>query len=54
MNTPDRWLGKKVAMAHGAGGRAMRELVTELIAPAFDNAWLAPLEDQARDRKSVV
>ena len=48
MNAPDRWLGKKVAMAHGAGGRAMRELVTELIAPAFDNAWLAPLEDQAR------
>ena len=48
MNAPDRWLGKKIAMAHGAGGRAMRELVTELIAPAFDNAWLAPLEDQAR------
>ena len=48
MTTTDRWLGKKIAMAHGDGGRAMRELVTELIAPAFDNVWLAPLEDQAR------
>ena len=48
MTTTDRWLGKKIAMAHGDGGRAMRELLTELIAPAVDNVWLAPLEDQAR------
>ena len=40
--------GKTITLAHGAGGRAMRELITELIAPTFDNAWLAPLEDQAR------
>jgi hydrogenase expression/formation protein HypE len=48
MTAPDPWSGQRVAMAHGAGGRAMRELITGLIAPAFDNAWLAPLEDQAR------
>jgi len=41
-------IGKRISLAHGAGGRAMRELITELIAPAFDNGWLAPLEDQAR------
>ena len=39
---------QRISLAHGAGGRAMRELITGLIAPAFDNAWLAPLEDQAR------
>jgi len=43
-----RWLGKRITLAHGAGGRAMRELITEIIAPAFDNPLLAPLEDQAR------
>ena len=43
-----RWDGRCITLAHGAGGRAMRELVAEVIAPAFDNAWLAPLEDQAR------
>jgi hydrogenase expression/formation protein HypE len=54
MNAPrelrglSRWAGKRISLAHGAGGRAMRELVAELIAPAFDNAWLSPLEDQAR------
>jgi hydrogenase expression/formation protein HypE len=44
----DRWAGRVVALAHGAGGRAMRELITDVIAPAFHNPWLAPLEDQAR------
>ena len=48
MTTKDDWSGKRVSLAHGAGGRAMRELITGLIAPAFDNGWLAPLEDQAR------
>jgi hydrogenase expression/formation protein HypE len=48
MTTKDAWSGKRVSLAHGAGGRAMRELITGLIAPAFDNGWLAPLEDQAR------
>ena len=40
--------GQRISLAHGAGGRAMRELITGLIAPTFDNGWLAPLEDQAR------
>ena len=35
-------------MAHGGGGRAMRELIQRLIVPAFDNPLLAPLEDQAQ------
>ena len=35
-------------MAHGGGGRAMRELIERLIVPAFDNPRLAVLEDQAR------
>jgi len=37
-----------VTMAHGGGGRAMRELIERILLPAFDNPLLAPLEDQAR------
>ena len=53
MNSPrepgiDRWAQQRITLAHGAGGRAMRELIEQVIAPAFDNAWLSPLEDQAR------
>jgi hydrogenase expression/formation protein HypE len=36
-----------ITMAHGGGGRAMRELIDKLIVPAFDNPLLAALEDQA-------
>ena len=39
---------KSITMAHGGGGRAMRELIERLIVPAFANPLLAPLEDQAR------
>ena len=39
---------KIITMAHGGGGRAMRELIDKLIVPAFDNPRLATLEDQAR------
>jgi hydrogenase expression/formation protein HypE len=39
---------KSITMAHGGGGRAMRELIERLVVPAFDNPLLAPLEDQAR------
>ena len=38
---------KTLTMAHGGGGRAMRELIDKLIVPAFDNPRLAMLEDQA-------
>lgn len=39
---------KNITMAHGGGGRAMRELIERLVVPAFDNPLLATLEDQAR------
>ena len=39
---------KTITMAHGGGGRAMRELIERLIVPAFDNPLLAALEDQAQ------
>jgi hydrogenase expression/formation protein HypE len=39
---------KSITMAHGGGGRAMRELIERLIVPAFANPMLATLEDQAR------
>ncbi len=39
---------KAITMAHGGGGRAMRELIAGLIVPAFDNPLLGALEDQAR------
>jgi hydrogenase expression/formation protein HypE len=37
----------KVTMAHGSGGRAMRNLIEDVFLGAFDNPLLAPLEDQA-------
>lgn len=37
----------RVDMTHGGGGRAMAQLVDELFAAAFDNAWLAQRNDQA-------
>jgi hydrogenase expression/formation protein HypE len=47
-----RRLGKvqlaKVSMAHGGGGKAMRDLIDDVFVSAFDNEALAPLEDQAR------
>jgi len=39
---------RAITMAHGGGGRAMRELIERLVVPAFSNPLLAPLEDQAR------
>ena len=38
----------RITLAHGGGGRAMRELIERVLLPAFDNPLLAPLEDQAR------
>jgi len=37
-----------VTLAHGGGGKAMRDLIDDVFVGAFDNAVLAPLEDQAR------
>ena len=47
-----RRLGKinvpKVTLAHGGGGKAMRDLIDDVFVSVFDNDALAPLEDQAR------
>jgi hydrogenase expression/formation protein HypE len=37
-----------VTLAHGGGGRAMKDLIDDVFVAAFDNELLAPLEDQAR------
>lgn len=37
-----------VTLAHGGGGKAMKDLIDDVFVAAFDNADLAPLEDQAR------
>ncbi len=37
-----------VTLAHGSGGKAMRDLIDDVFLGAFDNPVLAPLEDQAR------
>ncbi len=43
-----RTAGKTVTLAHGGGGKAMRNLINDTFIKAFDNDILAPLEDQAR------
>lgn len=37
-----------ITLAHGSGGKAMRDLIEDIIVGAFNNPLLAPLEDQAR------
>lgn len=54
-----RRLGKvnvpTVTLAHGGGGKAMKDLIDDVFVAAFDNEALAPLEDQARfDLASIV
>jgi hydrogenase expression/formation protein HypE len=41
-------LAKTVTLAHGGGGKAMKDLIDDVFVSAFDNGLLAPLEDQAR------
>jgi hydrogenase expression/formation protein HypE len=47
-----RALGKvhvrTVTLAHGGGGKAMKDLIDDVFIAAFNNGMLAPLEDQAR------
>ena len=47
-----RRLGKvnvpTVTLAHGGGGKAMKDLIDDVFVAAFGNAALEPLEDQAR------
>lgn len=40
--------GKTITLAHGSGGKAMRNLIDSVFVASFDNDMLAPLEDQAR------
>ena len=37
-----------VTLAHGGGGKAMKDLIDDVFVRAFDNPALAPLDDQAR------
>lgn len=37
-----------VTLAHGGGGKAMKDLIDDVFVRAFDNPALTPLEDQAR------
>ena len=39
---------KEVQLAHGSGGQAMQQLISQLFLEAFANPWLAEQEDQAR------
>ena len=41
-------MGKKILMAHGAGGKLSAELLREVILPAFDNEILNELHDGAK------
>ena len=59
LKTPERDIGQgirprsgrvrdtSITMAHGGGGKAMRDLIEDVFLRAFDNPLLAPLEDQA-------
>lgn len=49
MSKPQRTLkASTITMAHGAGGKAMRDLIEDVFVGAFDNEKLNALEDQAR------
>ena len=38
---------QRITLAHGSGGKAMRELIQNVLVPTFDNSILNALEDQA-------
>ena len=61
IKTPDRPKRRRgklnvptVTLAHGGGGKAMRDLIDDVFVGAFDNPKLAPLEDQARFDMSAL
>lgn len=45
---PGRLHVPTVTLAHGGGGKAMRDLIDDVFVSRFDNPLLAPLDDQAR------
>jgi hydrogenase expression/formation protein HypE len=52
MTTPYRRAGRlkadTVTLAHGGGGKAMRDLIDDVFVGAFDNPAMGDMEDQAR------
>lgn len=48
MSRVSKFSGKTITLAHGAGGKAMRDLIDEIFVQGFNNPELAALEDQAR------
>ncbi|MCH8976068.1 MAG: hydrogenase expression/formation protein HypE, partial [Proteobacteria bacterium] len=40
--------GDVITLAHGSGGKAMRDLIDDVFLSSFGNDYLLPLEDQAR------
>ena len=40
--------GETITLSHGAGGKAMHDLIEDLFVTGFDNSELDLLEDQAR------
>jgi hydrogenase expression/formation protein HypE len=45
---PARLGARTITLAHGSGGKAMRDLIEDVLVGTFDNPELAKLEDQAR------
>ena len=45
---PRRLKAERVTLAHGGGGKAMRDLIQDVFTTAFDNPHLGEMEDQAR------
>ncbi|MGB0466735.1 MAG: hydrogenase expression/formation protein HypE [Pontibacterium sp.] len=43
-----KFTAKTITLAHGAGGKAMRDLIEHIFVDSFDNEHLNALEDQAR------
>lgn len=43
-----RLTAKTVTLAHGGGGKAMRDLIDDVFVAAFDNPAMGEMEDQAR------
>ncbi len=49
MNKPETgFKADTITLAHGSGGRAMRDLIEQIFVEIFDNHQLSSLEDQAR------
>ncbi len=44
----NKYKGKKITMAHGSGGKASSDLISDIFVNTFNNSYLAKMEDQAR------